>query len=119
MSHDPLRAELLELLDGHDAHMPFEAAVATSRIRTLNRRPPNVAYTPWHLVEHIRITQWDILDYIRTPTTSPRAGRWTTGPRSTRSPRPSGSPGCELEGFRADQQALRDLVADTASTCWR
>ncbi len=24
-------------------------------------------YTPWHLIEHIRITQWDILEFIRNP----------------------------------------------------
>jgi hypothetical protein len=45
--------------------MPFEAAVADFPAEAINRRAPNVAVTPWHLLEHIRIAQWDILRYIR------------------------------------------------------
>jgi hypothetical protein len=33
----------------------------------MNTQPPNVPYTLWHLIEHLRITQWDILDYMRNP----------------------------------------------------
>ena len=44
--------------------MPLAEAVADFPAEVLNVRPPNVSYTPWQL-EHIQITQWDILDYIR------------------------------------------------------
>jgi hypothetical protein len=47
--------------------MPFEDAVKDFPAEFMNVRPPNVSYTPWHLLEHVRITQWDILDYIRNP----------------------------------------------------
>ena len=59
------RKELLKLLAGVDAHMTFEEAVADFPDDAINRKPPNVSYTPWHLIEHIRLTQWDILDYVR------------------------------------------------------
>ena len=62
---DVLRGELLTLIDGRGAHMPFDSAVADFPIEAINRRPPNVPYTPWHIVEHLRRTQRDILDYVR------------------------------------------------------
>ena len=61
---DILREQLLKLLDGHGAHMPFDAAVADFPDDAINRRPPNVPYTPWHLLEHIRPAQSDILDFF-------------------------------------------------------
>ncbi len=48
--------------------MTFEDAVAEMPAWAINQRAPNVEYTPWHLVEHLRITQWDMLRYIHDPT---------------------------------------------------
>ena len=67
MEQELLRAPLVRLLDGVDAHMPFEAAVDRFPDEAMNQRPPNVDYTPWHLVEHLRLTQLDILDYVTNP----------------------------------------------------
>src|SRR6266545_3917305 len=64
MDQDVLRRQLAELLDGVGAHMPFDEAVADFPDDALNQRPPNVDYTPWHLLEHLRLTQADILDYV-------------------------------------------------------
>ena len=61
---DPLREQLVRHLDGLDAHMPFEAAVQDFPDAAMNTRPPGVEYTPWHLIEHLRLTQADILDYV-------------------------------------------------------
>ena len=110
-----MRSEALAILDSVDAHMTFDDAVADFPERAMNARPPNVDYTPWHLLEHLRITQWDILEYIRNP--EPRlaglARRLLAGPRrhgdaATSSPPPS-------TAFRADLAALRELVADPAT----
>ena len=67
METDALRRELVRLLDGLDAHMPFEEAVADFPDEAINDRAPNVDYTPWHLLEHVRLTQADILDYVVNP----------------------------------------------------
>ncbi|HEY7600446.1 MAG TPA: hypothetical protein VH741_11010, partial [Candidatus Limnocylindrales bacterium] len=48
--------------------MTFDDAVADFPAWAINQRPPNVGYTPWHIVEHLRITQWDMLRYIDDPT---------------------------------------------------
>ena len=65
MNEEQLRKQLAELLDGVGAHMPFEEAVADFPEAAMNDRPPNVDYTPWHLLEHLRLTQVDILEYVR------------------------------------------------------
>ncbi len=44
-----LRDQLVGLLRGGNAHMPFAAAVAGFPEAQSNARPPNVAYTLWHL----------------------------------------------------------------------
>ena len=65
MDHDRrLREQLVGLLRGGNAHMPFAEAVVDFPEAHVNTRPPNVDYTFWHLVEHLRLTQADILSYV-------------------------------------------------------
>ena len=111
---DDLRAQLVLLLRGTQAHMAFDDAVAGFPAWAVNARAPNVTYTPWHIVEHLRITQWDILRYIDDPTghvspdwpigywPSPDAETDEAGFRQT------------IEGFRADLRALEAIALDEA-----
>ncbi len=62
-----VREHILELLAGGGAHMPFAEAVADFPLASINTPFPNGTYTPWHLLEHLRISQWDILDFMRNP----------------------------------------------------
>lgn len=108
---DVVRGQLIELLEATGAHMPFEAAVADFPAEGINRRVPESPYTPWHLLEHIRIAQWDILDYIRN-----RAYLAPTWPdeywperETTATPQVFGE---TIAAFQRDRDALRDLVAD-------
>lgn len=66
-SEKQLREKLVKLLDGGEAHMSFNDAVSDFPTKHINDFPPNVPYTFWHLIEHIRITQWDILEFITNP----------------------------------------------------
>ena len=66
-SDSVLREQLLALLKGGNAHMGIDDAVVNFPVLSMNSRPPNVPYTPWHLLEHLRITQWDILEFIVNP----------------------------------------------------
>ena len=45
--------------------MTFDDAVAEFPAWAINQSAPNVDYTPWHLLEHLRITQVDMLSYMR------------------------------------------------------
>lgn len=69
-----LRAQVVALLRGGQAHMGFAAAVADFPEEAINARPPRVPYTFWHLVEHVRLAQADILDYLTDP--AYRAPAW-------------------------------------------
>ena len=111
---DVLREELLALLDGHGAHMPFDAAVADFPGDAINRRPPNVPYTPWHLLEHIRIAQSDILDYIVNRTYLPPTWPEEYWPAlgATATPEQFSQ---TIAAFKADREALHSLVADPAT----
>jgi hypothetical protein len=62
-----LRDQIVRLLHGGMAHMTFDEAIADFPLDRINERPPNVPYTPWHLLEHVRIAQWDILDFMVNP----------------------------------------------------
>lgn len=112
-SVDQLRQQLVRLLDGLDAHMPFEEAVRDFPDAAMNTRPPNVEYTPWHLLEHLRLAQADILDYVTNADyVEPEWPRdyW---------PEPSATVSragwdATIGGFLADRAALRALLADDA-----
>jgi hypothetical protein len=62
-----IREQLLALLNGGNAHMPFDMIVAEMPIKAANTRPPHYSYTPWHLLEHMRRAQYDILEFMRNP----------------------------------------------------
>jgi hypothetical protein len=62
-----LRQQLVNMLVKRQAHMTFEDAVADFPESHINAYPANVEYSFWHLLEHLRIVQFDIVDYIRNP----------------------------------------------------
>ncbi|MCC6803233.1 MAG: DinB family protein [Anaerolineae bacterium] len=109
-----LRKHVIALLDGRQAAMFFDDAVANFPMTAINTYPPNVPYTPWHILEHLRITQWDILEYVRNPQhVSPDwpAGYW---PPQTAQTDPVGWNNT-IAQFREDFQAMRNIVLDPAA----
>jgi hypothetical protein len=110
-SDQAYREQLIRLLDGVDAHMPFEEAVAGFPMDAINTFPPNVPYTPWHLVEHVRLTQRDMLDYVTDPDYS--TGIWPVDFWPERQLTATPEEWEEtIEGFYEDRSALRAMVAD-------
>jgi hypothetical protein len=107
-----LREQLVELLRGTQAHMAFEEAVGRFPDEAINTRPPNVAYTPWHLVEHLRITQRDILDYV-SDSRHYAEKSWPDDywPAPDAETDPAGFRG-SVEGYLADRRALEAVALD-------
>ncbi len=68
MNDQELRTQLTRMLTIRQAHMDFTDAVADFPLEQINTRPPGCAYSFWHLLEHIRICQRDILEYIQSDT---------------------------------------------------
>ena len=109
-----LREHLLYLLRGGGAHIKFDEALKDFPPGLFNRKAEGVPYTPWQLLEHMRIAQWDILEFSRSAAhVSPRwpEGYW-----------PEEGVGADeddwrqsVEGFRADLRAVEALVGDPAN----
>src|SRR5436190_14780762 len=66
-SDQSLRKHLLELLDGGHAHASFDNVVADFPVKLRGEKPAGLPHSGWMLVDHMRITQWDILDFSRNP----------------------------------------------------
>jgi hypothetical protein len=63
MSTDPLRSQLVKFLDWHDAHVDFDRAVQGIPRDKQGQVPPGIPYSPWQILEHLRIAQHDILEF--------------------------------------------------------
>ena len=63
----PLREHLARLLEWEDAHANFSFAVADLPKGLRGKQPSGLPYSPWQLLEHLRITQHDILDFCVNP----------------------------------------------------
>ena len=108
-----VRNQLVRMLTIRQAHMDFEDAVADFPADQINTRLPNADYTFWHLLEHIRICQKDILDYIQSDTY-----RWPNFPDDLW-PAPSAETDLSgwqqtIEQFYTDRQKLVAIINDPA-----
>jgi hypothetical protein len=109
-----LRDQLLALLRGGNAHQTFDQAVADFPLEHINTRPPNAPYTFWHLLEHLRIAQWDILDFVRNPHYLARQWPkeyWPPPDEQATEDRWNKS----LRQFRADLKAVEEIVLNPAT----
>ncbi len=106
-----LREHLLYLLRGGGAHLSFDAASADLPAQLRGARPPGVPHTPWRLLEHMRIAQWDILEFSRNSRhVSPKfpEGYWPAGD----APPDEHAWDRSVAAFQADLRAMCDLVAN-------
>ncbi len=105
---------MLALLRGGQAYSSFDDIVADFPEAAMNVCPPNVPYTPWHLLEHIRITQNDILEFIRDPQyVSPEWPKEYWPARAEKTDRAGWDE--TLRRFHADMADLQALVKDPAT----
>lgn len=64
---DSLRKHVLNLLRGGSAHLSFDDLVNSFPVDLCNRRVEGLPYTAWQVLEHMRLAQWDILEFSRDP----------------------------------------------------
>jgi len=108
---DALRQHLLDLLRGRNAHQDFDASLADFPSKLRGLKPPGAPYTAWQLLEHMRIAQWDILEFSRNP--KHKSPAWPEGywPK-TEAPPNAASWINSLRSFRADLKSMAKLVGD-------
>jgi hypothetical protein len=109
-----MREHILELLAGGHAHMPFEEAIADFPMAHINTVFPNGTYTPWHLLEHLRISQWDILDFIRNPNYQEMEWPKDYWPPQDQQATPEDWERT-VQSFQADMRQLQEMVKDPAT----
>ena len=110
--HDhSLRKHLLELLEGGGAHAKFDDVVKGLPPKLRGAKPANFPHSPWMLLEHLRLAQWDILEFSRNPKhVSPPwpAGYWP----KTAAPPKAAAWDKSMQQFRRDLKAMQALVAN-------
>src|SRR5580692_2173542 len=64
--HDnSLREHLLDLLNGGGAHTRFDAVVKDMPEKLRGVIPAGLSHSAWMLLDHLRLAQWDILEFSR------------------------------------------------------
>jgi len=109
-----LRDHLLYLLRGGGAHLHFSEAIKGLPKKLRGKKPAEEIHTPWQLLEHMRIAQWDILEFTRNPKhVSPPwpEGYWP----ATDAPADDKAWDESVKAFRADLEAMEALVDDPST----
>jgi hypothetical protein len=106
-----LRELLVNLLSGRGAHIDWKATFHGIPANLRGVRPDGLPYSIWELLEHMRIAQWDILEFSRDAEhASPEwpAGYWPAAP----APPTAKAWDKSLKSFAQGLEAMKKLVAN-------
>lgn len=109
-----LREHLLYVLGGGGAHVDFESIVADFPVEAVHQKIEQLPYTAWAVLEHMRIAQWDILEFSRNAQhVSPK---WPEGYWPAAASQPDAAAwNKSIEAFRSDLEGMKELVADPST----
>jgi DinB superfamily len=106
-----LRKHLLELLDGGHAYARFDKILDNFPPKLRGAKPSGLPHSAWMLLEHLRLAQWDILDFSRNPkyvTPNWPEDYWPESP----SPPSAAAWSKSVKLFSNDLEAMKKLVSD-------
>jgi hypothetical protein len=106
-----LRKHLVELLEGGSAHAKFDDVIKNLPAKLRGEKPAKFPHSPWMLLEHLRLAQWDILEFSRNAKhVSPE---WPNGywPK-TEGPANAAAWSKSVQEFHRDLKAMQKLVAN-------
>ena len=107
---DPLRHQLVNLLTHAEAHVDVESTLRDFPVKLRGRKPEGSPHSAWQLLEHMRIAQWDILEFSRNPHhVSPDfpSGYWPDGD----APPNAAAWANSVRSFRRDLKEMQKLVS--------
>jgi hypothetical protein len=116
--NEALRKQVVELLTAGNAHVNLEGALKGLPAKLRGTKPKGAEHTPWQLLEHIRIAQWDILEFSRNlKHVSPAwpEGYWP----KTEAPPSAAAWSKSIKQVRADIKAMQALVTSKKSDLFR
>ena len=99
-----LRDHLLKYIDWDSAHLKFDDAVKDFPPALRGRRPQGSPHSAWELLEHLRLAQWDILEFTRDEPRLPKFPTATVPPVKLHLPPP---PGRKCRSYRKDLRPRR------------
>jgi hypothetical protein len=107
-----LREHVVELLNGKTAHASFDDAVKNMPENLFGMKPEGLPHSPWMLLEHLRIAQWDILEFSCNP--KYKSPKWPDDywPREA-APANKAAWNKSVQQFRKDLNAMQDLVSNS------
>jgi hypothetical protein len=115
MEHEILlRKQLVSLMTEANAHATFDQAIEDLPANLRGQRPQGLPHSPWQLLEHLRLAQWDILDFSRNPDYKEKKWPDDYWPKSPEPPTESAWDE-SVAAFHADIKAMCDLVEDPAT----
>lgn len=112
MKNSPLQQHLLKLLSFEGAHAGFDETIRGLKPELRGKKVKGAPHTAWQLLEHMRIAQWDILEFSSNAKhVSPK---WPEGywPESS-SPAGDAAWKKSIAGFRADLEEIKRLVSES------
>jgi uncharacterized damage-inducible protein DinB len=107
--NDPVREQVINLLQGGQAHLTLDNAIKNFPLKQRGMKPKGATHTAWQLLEHIRIAQWDILEFSRNAKhVSPSwpEGYWP----KTEKPPSDAAWKKTIDSIKKDLLAMQDLV---------
>ncbi|GAA4833440.1 DinB family protein [Algivirga pacifica] len=111
MDHQVIREHIVRLLSWEEAHVGFESTIEDIPEELRGKTVENFPHSLWQLLEHIRICQWDILDFCINP--EYQEMEWPKDYWPT-SPTPPSSQAWDesIRQVLADREALKQLAVD-------
>jgi uncharacterized damage-inducible protein DinB len=110
---EAVREQLARFLSWDEAHTGFDKAVAGLPEPLRGQAPAGLPYSPWQLVEHLRIAQHDLLDFCRNPKYQELEWPDDYWPAAA-APQSAAAWDESLRRFREDRAALQALARDRA-----
>ena len=106
-----LREHLVKLLSGSEAHADFETAIKELPAELRGKTPKGAEHSPWELLEHLRIAQWDILEFSRNA--KHESPKWPEGywPKE-KAPADEKAWDNSVRDFKRDLKEMVELVQD-------
>lgn len=108
---DETRTQLIALLRGGQAHVTFDEVIKDFPAEHRGTVPDGLPYSAWQILEHLRITQRDILDFSAPPTGGYQPIEWPEGywPKSPEPPGPRAWDVC-VATIRKDLETFEALI---------
>ena len=106
MNVDSLRTHVINLLTKAEAHVDVRGTLEDFPAGLRGKKPEGAPHTPWQLLEHIRIAQWDILEFsLKAKHNSPKwpEGYWPSSDKP--------------KTAKAWEQSVRKFLADMDAVC--